>query len=393
MARKPRAALVKPAGNQILHGTLMQIPNHEGGGIDIAPAAQQLMEFQRLQPSGNRHSVKVAPLELTAGAVPHLTGRQYAGPVCLVQHLQPAGQIHRVPDHRVRQAPRGTDVADQNLSRSQTDACGKRRRTVHSVIEPVKGSLYGKRCFACPRGMIRDAMRCIEEGEHAVADELVDKSATILDSLLQHIEIVAQIAHQFSGGHVLGDPGKTSYVRDQDGQDTQLTTRFGRLSACQDTPDNIDWNIDREGSQGRLHANQRARHGIDLANGGSDRYRAGKSQLADLRQILVDQANGPGDGMGDRRRCDDSDRQEDEGEDETALLVKGTESGAFSVAARVIATSSMKKKAHPNGSIRFCVSLPELSILEEGARNNSLWYRCTLEQNLPRLAGTSSGCI
>ena len=66
---------------------------------------------------------------------------------------------------------------------------------------------------------------------------------------------------------------------------------------------------------------------------------------------------------------------------------------SFSVTVRVIATSSMNRKGHPNGPVRFCVSLPELSILEEGARNDLLWYWCTLEQDLPRLAGKGSACI
>jgi hypothetical protein len=40
--------LVKPAGNQILHGNLMQIPNHECGSINIAFLTQQLIELQGL---------------------------------------------------------------------------------------------------------------------------------------------------------------------------------------------------------------------------------------------------------------------------------------------------------------------------------------------------------
>ena len=148
--------MVEPAGDQIPHRSLMQIAHQERGGIDIALSPQQLVQLQRLQPSGNRHPVEVAPLEVIPGGLPHLARRQYGGPIGLVQHLQPACQVHRVPDHRVRQAPRRPDVADQDLSRRQTDARLERRRIVRRLVEPLKGTLGRQSRFAGLGGMIAD---------------------------------------------------------------------------------------------------------------------------------------------------------------------------------------------------------------------------------------------
>src|SRR3954447_13711390 len=41
-------SIVKPAGNQILHGSLMRITNHERGGINIALSPHQLVQLQWL---------------------------------------------------------------------------------------------------------------------------------------------------------------------------------------------------------------------------------------------------------------------------------------------------------------------------------------------------------
>jgi hypothetical protein len=65
----------------------------------------------------------------------------------------------------------------------------------------------------------------------------------------------------------------------------------------------------------------------------------------------------------------------------------------FSVTVRVIGTSSMNKKGLSNGSVRFSASLPEILIMEEGVRHDTLWFWCTLARDLRGLAGKGSGRI
>ena len=66
-------------------------------------------------------------------------------------------------------------------------------------------------------GMVADAMRRIEEGQHAVPHELVHDAAGIVDNSLQHIKVVAQVAHQFPRRHAFSDPGEADHVRNQNG--------------------------------------------------------------------------------------------------------------------------------------------------------------------------------
>jgi hypothetical protein len=67
------------------------------------------------------------------------------------------------------------------------------------VVQLFKGSLCSKRRFAGLRGVIKEAVRRIEEGEHAVTHELVYNTTAILNSLFQYVEVVAQVAHQLLG--------------------------------------------------------------------------------------------------------------------------------------------------------------------------------------------------
>jgi len=73
-------------------------------------------------------------------------------------------------------------------------------------------------CFAGLGGMIADGMRRIEEGQHAIAHELVHDAAGIVNGALQHVEIAAQVADQVARRHAFGHPGEADYVRNQNGQ-------------------------------------------------------------------------------------------------------------------------------------------------------------------------------
>ena len=43
---------------------------------------------------------------------------------------------------------------------------------------------------------------------------------------------------------------------------------------------------------------------------------------------------------------------------------------------------AMNKKGLSNGSVRFSASLPEILIMEEGVRHDTLWFWCTLARDL-----------
>jgi hypothetical protein len=59
---------------------------------------------------------------------------------------------------------RRTDIADQDLSRGQTDARVEGRHIAGRQVEMFEGTLCVKRRFARLGGVIADTMRGIEEG-------------------------------------------------------------------------------------------------------------------------------------------------------------------------------------------------------------------------------------
>ena len=183
------------------------------------PRGDRLLAAARLQLGGRAVLDDVVGERVGGLADEHTAGRRLG--------LQPGRGVHHVAHGRVVGAG---ERADEHLARVDADAELERVGRALVLDVAVDGLLHAQRRPHGALGVVLVGDRGAEQGEDAVAEQLVDPTTErgdVVDQTLEHA--VDEPLHLF-GVEVLGERGEADHVAEQHGDDAPflgLTCRDG----------------------------------------------------------------------------------------------------------------------------------------------------------------------
>src|SRR5271168_3342151 len=116
--------------------------------------ADQLIDRQSARAPIDHEPVELAHANVIAGKTARLLSDDDLGAVFFVGALEPAGDIHRVTDHRVVEPDLRADIADEHFARIYPDPNPKRAAAVIGQLGLAQRALARERGAAGIDGMV-----------------------------------------------------------------------------------------------------------------------------------------------------------------------------------------------------------------------------------------------